>query len=267
LYPPAPPRSGRPGEAVAPLDTPTGSLPAPGRRPSGLDTAAATQFHGADREVPMRADRVISTIDFHTAGIGMRLVTSGLGRIPGATIGEKRRWFQEHLDHVRTGLCLEPRGHRSLLIAIMTEPVTPAAQFGLFFIHPGGYYVSCGEGTIGAATVAVETGMVAPSGAETPVTIDTEAGVVETVARSAGRRRGVAQRARVGTGAGRRRAVRLRHVRAHGALPPPRAHAGRLDVHEPRAARARLHGPDRRRDRRRGAPRDPAGDHGHRVPH
>src|SRR5216117_3302762 len=136
----------------------------------------------------MRADRVISTIDFHTAGIGMRLVTSGLGRIPGATIGEKRRWFQEHLDHVRTGLCLEPRGHRSLLIAIMTEPVTPGAQFGLFFIYPGGYYVSCGEGTIGAATVAIETGMVARQGAETRVVIDTEAGAVETVARSEGDR-------------------------------------------------------------------------------
>jgi proline racemase len=127
---------------------------------------------------------VITTTDFHTAGIGMRLVTSGLGRLPGATLGDKRRWFQEHLDHLRTGLCLEPRGHRSLLIAVMTEPVTPGAHFGLFFIYPGGYYVSCGEGTIGAATVAIETGMVPRVGAETPVVIDTEAGVVETVARS-----------------------------------------------------------------------------------
>ena len=42
----------------------------------------------------------------------------------------------------------------------MTGPVTPAADFGLFFIYPGGYFVSCGEGTIGAATVAVETGIV-----------------------------------------------------------------------------------------------------------
>src|SRR5437899_11170145 len=140
-------------------------------------------------EVAMRSDRVISTIDFHTAGIGMRLLTSGLGRLPGATIGAKRRFFQEHHDDLRTGLCLEPRGHRSLLIAVMTEPVTPGAHFGLFFIYPGGYYVSCGEGTIGAATVAVETGMVAPSGAETPVTIATEASVVETVARPAGSRR------------------------------------------------------------------------------
>jgi len=136
----------------------------------------------------MRSDRVLGTIDFHTAGIGMRLLTTGLGRLPGSTIGEKRRWFQERLDHLRTGLCLEPRGHRSLLIAVMTEPVTPSAHFGLFFIYPGGYYVSCGEGTIGAATVALETGMVARAGAETPVVIDTEAGVVETIARSEGDR-------------------------------------------------------------------------------
>ena len=136
----------------------------------------------------MRSDRVLSTIDFHTAGIGMRLLTSGLGFLPGATIGDKRRWFQEHLDHVRTGLCLEPRGHRGLLIAIMTEPVTPGAHFGLFFIYPGGYYVSCGEGTIGAATVAIETGLVARQGPETRIVIDTEAGVVETIARSEGER-------------------------------------------------------------------------------
>ncbi|HKA63409.1 MAG TPA: proline racemase family protein [Methylomirabilota bacterium] len=134
----------------------------------------------------MRSDRMFGTIDFHTAGIGMRLLSSGLGRLPGSTIAEKRRWFQEHLDDIRTGLCLEPRGHRGLLIAVMTEPVTPAAHFGLFFMYPGGYYVSCGEGTIGAATAALETGLVPRTGAETKVLIDTEAGPVETIARSDG---------------------------------------------------------------------------------
>ena len=136
----------------------------------------------------MRSDRVLSTIDFHTAGIGMRLLTSGLGRLPGHTIADKRRWFQEHLDDLRTGLCLEPRGHRGLLIAVLTEPVTPEARFGLFFIYPGGYYVSCGEGTIGAATIALETGMVERTGSETRIVIDTEAGPVETIARSDGDR-------------------------------------------------------------------------------
>src|SRR5258705_13769719 len=136
------------------------------------------------REVPMRSERVLATTDFPAAGIGMRLLTSGLGPLPGATIADKRRWFQEHLDHLRTGLCLEPRGHRSLLIAVLTEPVTPGANFGLFFIYPGGYYVSCGEGTIGAATVALETGMVSRRGAGTPVVIDTGAGGVGAVARA-----------------------------------------------------------------------------------
>src|SRR5262244_1865927 len=128
--------------------------------PTSLTGHRAVQSHARHAEALMRSDRVIGTVDFHTAGIGMRLLTSGVGRLPGDTIGEKRRWFQEHLDDLRTGLCLEPRGHRGLLIAIMTEAVTPGAHFGLFFIYPGGYYVSCGEGTIGAATVAVETGLV-----------------------------------------------------------------------------------------------------------
>jgi proline racemase len=75
-----------------------------------------------------------------------------------------------------------------MLIAVMTEPVTLSAQFGLFFIYPGGYYVSCGEGTIGAATVAVETGMVQRQGVATPIVIDTEAGAVQTIARSDGDR-------------------------------------------------------------------------------
>lgn len=136
----------------------------------------------------MTFDRLFTTIDFHTAGIGMRLVTSGLERLPGATIAAKRRHFQDHLDHVRTRLTLEPRGHRGMLIAVLTEPVTAGADFGLVFMFPGGYYVSCGEATIGAATAAVETGMVARRGTDTPVVIDTEAGVVETVAHLDGTR-------------------------------------------------------------------------------
>ncbi len=136
----------------------------------------------------MRADRLLTSIDFHTAGIGMRLLTAGVPRLPGVTIADKRRYFQQHLDHLRTGLCLEPRGHRSLLIAVLVDPVTPGADFGLFFMYPGGYYVSCGEATIGAATIAVSMGMVARTGNDTRVLIDTEAGPVETIAHGEGDR-------------------------------------------------------------------------------
>jgi proline racemase len=130
----------------------------------------------------MRSERLITSIDFHTAGIGMRLLTAGVPRVPGPTIAEKRGWFEKHLDHLRTAICCEPRGHKSLLVAVLVEPVTPGAAFGLLFMYPGGYYVSCGEATIGAATIALATGMVAPTGDATRVVIDTEAGPIETIA-------------------------------------------------------------------------------------
>jgi proline racemase len=129
----------------------------------------------------MRADRVFQTVDFHTAGIGMRLVTSGIGRLPGGSVAEQRNHFEAHLDWIRTGLCLPPRGHPGMLIAVMTPAVSARGAFGLFFMYPGGYYPSCGEATIGAATIAVDTGMVPREGPETLVVIDTEAGPVETV--------------------------------------------------------------------------------------
>ena len=136
----------------------------------------------------MRSERLVTTVDFHTAGIGMRLVTSGVPRLPGATIADKRRYFHTHLDHVRTGLCLEPRGHKSLLIAMLVEPVTSGADLGLIFMYPDGYYVSCGEATIGAVTIAVSTGLVRQAARETTVVVDTEAGPVETIAHRDGER-------------------------------------------------------------------------------
>src|SRR2546426_6929785 len=117
----------------------------------------------------MRSDRVISAVDFHTAGIGMRLLTSGLGRLPGSTIGEKRRWFQEHLDHMRTGLCLEPRGHRSLLIAVLTEAVTAGGDFRLFLHFPGGDNRTWGEGTAGRVHIVLCAGVSSPAWEESPL--------------------------------------------------------------------------------------------------
>jgi len=136
----------------------------------------------------MRSERLFTAVDFHTAGIGMRLLTGGVPHLPGPTIADKRRHFQQRLDHLRAGLCFAPRGHPSLLIAVLVEPVTPGAAFGLFFMYPGGYYVSCGEATIGAATIAVSTGLVSRTGDETHVLIDTEAGPVETIVHGEGDR-------------------------------------------------------------------------------
>jgi trans-L-3-hydroxyproline dehydratase len=53
----------------------------------------------------------IETIDMHTGGEPLRTYISGLPPIEGNTVLEKRRYFREHYDHLRTGTMWEPRGH------------------------------------------------------------------------------------------------------------------------------------------------------------
>ena len=54
----------------------------------------------------------------------------------------------------------EPRGHNDMFGSIITAPTLPEADLGIIFMDGGGYLNMCGHGTIGAATIAVETGMV-----------------------------------------------------------------------------------------------------------
>ena len=56
----------------------------------------------------------IRTIDAHTAGEPLRLIVEGFPTVQGRTILEKRAWVEEHCDHLRTALMLEPRGHADM---------------------------------------------------------------------------------------------------------------------------------------------------------
>ncbi len=64
---------------------------------------------------------VITTVDAHAAGEPLRIITSGLPALPGTTILERRRYLQEHLDHIRRALMWEPRGHRDMYGCICTQ--------------------------------------------------------------------------------------------------------------------------------------------------
>ena len=127
----------------------------------------------------MHFSRIYSTIESHTAGEPLRIVTGGIPLIPGATILERRRWVQENLDHVRRALMHEPRGHADMYGCYVTPPVTPEADLGVIFMHNEGYSTMCGHGVIALATVAVATGMVPATSPETRVGLDTPAGFVE----------------------------------------------------------------------------------------
>ncbi|WP_222623380.1 proline racemase family protein [Streptomyces armeniacus] len=140
----------------------------------------------------MRAARYFSAVDSHTEGMPTRVVTGGLGVIPGATMAERRTYFLTHLDHLRELLVNEPRGHGAMSGAILQPPVLPEADWGVLFIEVSGCLPMCGHGTIGVATVLVETGMVDVVEPVTRVRLDTPAGLVTAdVAVQEGRARAV----------------------------------------------------------------------------
>lgn len=126
----------------------------------------------------MRTRRIFHAVDSHTEGMPTRVITGGVGTIPGATMAERRRYFLEHQDAVRTLLMYEPRGHAAMSGAILQPPTRPDADFGVLYIEVSGALPMCGHGTIGVATVLVETGMVAVTEPVTTVRLDTPAGLV-----------------------------------------------------------------------------------------
>lgn len=126
----------------------------------------------------MRTRHIYHAVDSHTEGMPTRVITGGVGVIPGATMADKRLHFIEHMDHVRTLLMYEPRGHSAMSGAILQPPTRPDADFGVLYIEVSGLLPMCGHGTIGVATVLVETGMVPVVEPVTTVRLDTPAGLV-----------------------------------------------------------------------------------------
>jgi trans-L-3-hydroxyproline dehydratase len=127
----------------------------------------------------------ITTIDAHTEGEPLRVIVDGFPEVPGDTILERRRYAKEHLDHLRTALMWEPRGHADMYGCLIVPAVTEGADFGVLFLHNEGFSTMCGHGIIAVTKVALKTGMVT---GKTTVKIDTPAGLVTAHARMEGDR-------------------------------------------------------------------------------
>ena len=130
----------------------------------------------------------IETVDAHTAGEPLRVVTGGWPEIPGDTMLARRRFAREHHDHLRRAIMWEPCGHADMYGCILTEPASPDGDLGVLFLHNEGYSTMCGHGIIGRVKVGVECGLLDASAltrddeGRPVVRIDTPAGRVTAVA-------------------------------------------------------------------------------------
>jgi trans-L-3-hydroxyproline dehydratase len=118
----------------------------------------------------------ITTIEMHTGGEPLRVFMLGLPEIKGETVLEKRRYFRQHYDHIRTGALWEPRGHADMYGAIIT-PSTDA-DFDVFFLHNEGYSTMCGHAIIALTKLVFETGLLSQEGKHRRVTFNVPAGKV-----------------------------------------------------------------------------------------
>lgn len=126
----------------------------------------------------MRSIRNIYAVDSHTMGEPLRLIVGGFPNLIGNTIPEKREYFIEHYDYLRKAIMLEPRGHRDMFGAVLTQPTMPEADIGVIFMHGEGYHNMCGHGTIATNTILVETGMVEVQEPVTTIKMEAPAGLV-----------------------------------------------------------------------------------------
>ncbi len=124
----------------------------------------------------------ITSIDAHTAGEPLRIITSGFPDLPGSTILEKRQYARRHLDHLRRALMWEPRGHADMYGCILTPPATPDGDVGVLFMHNEGFSTMCGHGIIGLVKVGYDTGYFQAATDAPVLKIDTPAGRVTATA-------------------------------------------------------------------------------------
>lgn len=145
-------------------------------------TNAAEKFQQWRVNTKQESFITIDTLECHTGGEPLRIITRGFPTLKGDTILAKRRDCQQNHDELRQALMFEPRGHADMYGAIITDAERENSHFGAIFIHNEGYSTMCGHAVIALTKCAVEAGVVAQTGKVTQVVIDVPCGQIHALA-------------------------------------------------------------------------------------
>ena len=126
-------------------------------------------------------DRMISsiqTVEMHTGGEPLRIITDGVPIPEGHTLLEKRAFLRDHADQYRRFLMFEPRGHKDMYGALLVPPDHPDADLAVIFMHNEGYSTMCGHAIMALGRYALDYGLIVKEDGETPVNIQCPCGLV-----------------------------------------------------------------------------------------
>jgi proline racemase len=126
----------------------------------------------------MRWNRVLNVVECHAGGEIGKVVTGGIGDVPGETMFDKKIYLEQHLDDIRKLLLFEPRGGVAHSANIVLPSRHPEALLGYVIAESTEYPAMSGSNTICTATVLLETGMLPMTEPVTELVLEAPAGLI-----------------------------------------------------------------------------------------
>lgn len=127
----------------------------------------------------MRLSAMISAVDLHACGEHGRVIVGGVLDVPGRTMFEKMKHFEQHADGLRKRMLREPRGYPAANCNVILPPTVPGADAGFVIMEQVEYPPMSGTNTICVVTALLETGMVPMREPVTELTLEAPAGLVQ----------------------------------------------------------------------------------------
>ncbi|GGY70319.1 proline racemase family protein [Marinobacter zhanjiangensis] len=129
------------------------------------------------RRTPHDRTRAIQLVDMQSGGDVSRIVTRGVGHLPGGSVLEQMRYLQKHGDGFRRWLLNEPYGDPFMSVDLIVPPDHPQAQAGYIIMEAMGYPLYSGSNTICTAAAILENGVVPMEDGEQTLVLESPAGL------------------------------------------------------------------------------------------
>ncbi|MDX1694665.1 MAG: proline racemase family protein [Ketobacteraceae bacterium] len=127
----------------------------------------------------MKPVNTIKLIDTHAGGDVSRIVTQGVGKLPGNTVRQQMEYLKNHADGLRKLLLYEPFGIPEMSIDLVVPACHPEAEYGYIIMEVMGYPIYSGSNSICTATALLESGMIEMQEGEQRFKLESPAGLVD----------------------------------------------------------------------------------------
>jgi proline racemase len=121
-------------------------------------------------------------VDAHAEGEPGRVIIGGVLDLPGESVFEKMRYFEQNHDDLRRRMLQEPRGYPASCCNLIVPATVPEAAAGFIIMEQSEYPPMSGSNLICVATVLIEMGMVSVTEPVTEFWLEAPAGLVKVTA-------------------------------------------------------------------------------------